>query len=254
MTRCAGSTAVITGGGRGIGYTLATALAAEGARIGLIDVLDDVAAAAQALSQEHGVDAAGIVADVTDARSLDDAFGSLAATLGTPDVLITSAGITLWGDSVDVTPEDWQRVLDINLNGTFFACQSFGRRLLADKRLGSAILISSMSAQIVNVPQYQASYHASKAAVSMLAKSLAVEWATRGIRVNAVEPGYTLSAMTRQFMDANPELRTQWEGMIPARRMGEPEDLIGVVLLLASAESAYLTGQSIVVDGGYTAI
>lgn len=254
MTRCAGSTAVITGGGRGIGYTLAAALAAEGARIGLIDVLDDVEAAARALAQEHGIHAAGITADVTDARSLDDAFDTLAATLGTADVLITSAGITLWGDSVDVTPEEWQRVLDINLNGTFFACQSFGRRLLAEKRAGSAILISSMSAQIVNVPQYQASYHASKAAVSMLAKSLAVEWATRGIRVNALEPGYTLSAMTRQFMDANPELRTQWEGMIPARRMGEPEDLVGVVLLLASAESAYLTGQSIVVDGGYTAI
>lgn len=111
-----------------------------------------------------------------------------------------------------------------------------------------------MSAQIVNVPQHQASYHASKAAVSMLAKSLAVEWATRGIRVNALEPGYTLSAMTRQFMDANPDLRTRWEQMIPAGRMGEPEDLIGAVLLLASSESAYLTGQSIVVDGGYTAI
>ena len=252
--RCSGMTAVITGGGRGIGHTLAAALAAEGARIGLIDVLDDVDAAAQAIARDHGVEAAGVRADVTDAAELDAAFGTLAAALGTVDILVTSAGITIWGDSIDVTPQDWQRVLDINLNGTFFACQSFGRRLLAEGRPGSAILISSMSAQIVNVPQFQASYHASKAAVSMLAKSLAVEWATRGIRVNALEPGYTLSAMTRQFMDANPELRIQWEGMIPARRMGEPEDLVGVVLLLASSESAYLTGQSIVVDGGYTAI
>lgn len=252
--RCAGKTAVVTGGGRGIGLTLANALAAEGARIGLIDVLDDVDTVAKAVGREHGIDAAGVIADVTDAAALDRAFGTLTETLGIADILVTSAGITIWGDSVDVTPEDWHRVLDINLTGTFFACQSFGRRLLAAERPGSAILISSMSAQIVNVPQHQASYHASKAAVSMLAKSLAVEWATRGIRVNALEPGYTLSAMTRQFMDANPDLRTRWEQMIPAGRMGEPEDLIGAVLLLASSESAYLTGQSIVVDGGYTAI
>ncbi|MFM8515298.1 MAG: SDR family oxidoreductase [Actinomycetota bacterium] len=252
--RCAGMTAVITGGSRGIGYTLANALAAEGARIGLIDILDDVTDSAQKIIDTHGVTAAGVVADVTDAAALDSAFTSLATAAGTADILVTSAGITQWGDSIDVTPEEWQRVLDINLNGTFFACQSFGRRLLAEGRPGSAILVSSMSAQIVNVPQFQASYHASKAAVSMLAKSLAVEWATRGIRVNALEPGYTLSAMTRQFMDANPDLRVRWEDMIPARRMGEPEDLVGVVILLASAESAYLTGQSIVVDGGYTAV
>jgi NAD(P)-dependent dehydrogenase (short-subunit alcohol dehydrogenase family) len=90
--------------------------------------------------------------------------------------------------------------------------------------------------------------------VTMLAKSLAVEWATRGIRVNAIEPGYTLSDMTRQFMDANPELRRQWEEMIPARRMGTPEDLLGAVRFLAGSDSAYVTGQSIVIDGGYTAI
>lgn len=252
--RCAGRTAVITGGARGIGFTLASALAAEGARVGLIDVLDDVESSARSIADATGVEAAGVHADVTDAGALDAAFGALAHTLGTADVLVTSAGITIWGDSIDVTPADWQRVLDINLNGTFFACQSFGRRLLAEGRPGSAILVSSMSAQIVNIPQFQASYHASKAAVSMLAKSLAVEWATRGIRVNALEPGYTLSAMTRQFMEANPDLRAQWESMIPARRMGEPEDLVGVVLLLASAESEYLTGQSIVVDGGYTAV
>jgi NAD(P)-dependent dehydrogenase (short-subunit alcohol dehydrogenase family) len=153
-----------------------------------------------------------------------------------------------------VTPEDWQRVLDINLNGTFFAAQAFARRLLAAGQSGSAIFISSMSGRIVNIPQFQASYNSSKAAVSMLAKSLAVEWAPAGIRVNALEPGYTLSDMTRQFMDANPDLAAQWTALIPMGRMGEPADLIGAVAYLASAESSYLTGQSIVIDGGYTAI
>ena len=149
---------MITGGSRGIGFTLANALAAQGARIGLIDVLEDVADSAQKIVDTHGVTAAGVVADVTDAAALDAAFDTLAHAVGTADILVTSAGITLWGDSVDVTPEQWQRV------------------------------------------------HA------------------------------------------------RWEEMIPAQRMGEPEDLIGVVILLASSESGYLTGQSIVVDGGYTAI
>jgi sorbose reductase len=198
--------------------------------------------------------ATGVIADVRDPHELDAAFSQLSEALGVADILVTSAGITIWGDSIDVAPEDWQRVLDINLNGTFYATQSFARRLLDAGRPGSAILVSSMSAQVVNVPQFQASYHASKAAVTMLAKSLAVEWAKSGIRVNALEPGYTLSAMTREFMDANPDLAAQWTSMIPAGRMGEPEDLVGAVVYLASSQSTYLTGQSIVIDGGYTAI
>ena len=254
MAQLTGSTAIITGGGRGIGLAIAQALAEQGASIGIVDVVEESSAAAAHLTEDYSVTAAGVVADVRDAQALDQAFSDLFDVLGTADILVTSAGITIWGDSIDVTPEDWQRVLDVNLNGTFYAAQSFARRLLAEQRTGSAILVSSMSAQIVNVPQFQASYHASKAAVSMLAKSLAVEWAKSGIRVNALEPGYTLSAMTREFMDANPDLAAQWTAMIPAGRMGEPEDLVGAVVYLASKNSSYMTGQSIVIDGGYTAI
>ena len=254
MAQLTGSTAIITGGGRGIGLAIAQALAEQGASIGIVDVLEESSAAAAHLAEDYSVTAAGVVADVRDAQALDQAFSDLFDVLGTADILVTSAGITIWGDSIDVTPEDWQRVLDVNLNGTFYAAQSFANRLLAEQRTGSAILVSSMSAQIVNVPQFQASYHASKAAVSMLAKSLAVEWAKSGIRVNALEPGYTLSAMTREFMDANPDLAAQWTAMIPAGRMGEPEDLVGAVVYLASKNSSYMTGQSIVIDGGYTAI
>jgi sorbose reductase len=254
MGQLTGSTAVITGGARGIGNAIARALAEHGSSIGLIDILDETPAAANELASTTGVFATGVIADVRDPHELDAAFSQLSEALGVADILVTSAGITIWGDSIDVAPEDWQRVLDINLNGTFYATQSFARRLLDAGRPGSAILVSSMSAQVVNVPQFQASYHASKAAVTMLAKSLAVEWAKSGIRVNALEPGYTLSAMTREFMDANPDLAAQWTSMIPAGRMGEPEDLVGAVVYLASSQSTYLTGQSIVIDGGYTAI
>jgi NAD(P)-dependent dehydrogenase (short-subunit alcohol dehydrogenase family) len=111
-----------------------------------------------------------------------------------------------------------------------------------------------MSATVVNIPQHQVSYHASKAGVDMVTKALAVEWAPLGIRVNAIAPGYILSDMTRQFTEANPELAAQWRGLIPAGRMGDPADLEGLVALLCSSASSYLTGQSVVIDGGYTAV
>ena len=248
-----GKVAVVTGGGRGLGHSLAAALAADDVAIGLLDVLPEVHDTARALGAERGVPAAGVVTDVRDPQAVEAAFRTVTETLGAPDILITAAGITIWGDSVDVDPETWRRVLDINLSGTFYACQSFGRRAL-ERGTGSAVLVSSMSAQVVNVPQFQASYHASKAGVSMLAQALGVEWAARGVRVNAIAPGYMLSEMTRQFTDANPDLARQWTDAIPMGRMGQPEDLHGLVGFLASDASRYLTSQTIVIDGGYTAL
>ncbi|WP_438354385.1 SDR family oxidoreductase [Microbacterium sp. CJ88] len=249
----AGRTAVVTGGARGLGYSLASALARQGAKVALLDLLPEVEASAARLAEETGVATASATVDVTDATSVEAAFAQVRTKLGTADILITAAGITTWGDAADVDPAAWSRVIDINLSGTFYATQSFARPLIAAGRSGSAILVSSMSGFIVNVPQNQASYNASKAAVAHLATSLAVEWAP-AIRVNAIAPGYFLSDMTRQFTEANPDLAADWIARIPAGRMGEPEDLDGLVLLLASDSSSYLTGQTLVIDGGYTAI
>jgi NAD(P)-dependent dehydrogenase (short-subunit alcohol dehydrogenase family) len=248
-----GKVAVVTGGGRGLGYSLAENLADNGVAVGLLDILPEVEQTARSLSGQRDVPALGVVTDVRDAAAVESAFRAVTETLGAPDVLVTAAGITIWGDSVDVDPQTWQRVLDINLSGTFYACQAFGRRAL-ERGSGSAVLVSSMSAQVVNVPQFQASYHASKAGVSMLAQALGVEWASRGIRVNAIAPGYMLSEMTRQFTDANPDLARQWTDAIPLGRMGQPDDLHGLVGFLASDASRYLTSQTIVIDGGYTAV
>lgn len=249
----AGRIAVVTGGARGIGYSLASALARSGVHVGLLDLLPDVEESATRLAAETGAATAAARADVTDAASVDAAFAALREQLGTADLLVTAAGITIWNDSVEVEPRTWAKVIDVNLSGTFFSTQAFARPLIAEGREGSAILISSMSGRVVNVPQHQASYNASKAAVDQLAKSLAVEWAPK-IRVNAIAPGYILSDMTRQFTEANPELAADWVARIPAGRMGEPVDLDGLLLLLASSASSYLTGQTLVVDGGYTAI
>lgn len=245
---------VVTGGARGLGYSLATAYAAAGLNVALVDILESVESSAYAISKEYGVLSVGLQADVTDAEAVGAAFEHVRDRLGLPTQLLTAAGQTIWQESLDVSPDEWRRVLNVNLDGTFFAAQSFGRGLINAGRSGSAVFVSSMSASIVNVPQHQVSYNVSKAAVSHLARSLAVEWSPHKIRVNAVSPGYFLSEMTRQFTRDNPRLSQEWVGRTPAARMGEPADLHGLVLLLASEASSYMTGNDVLIDGGYSLI
>jgi NAD(P)-dependent dehydrogenase (short-subunit alcohol dehydrogenase family) len=249
-----GQVAVVTGGARGLGRSMASALARQGVHVGLLDQLDLVHESAAGLAREHGVRSTGVTADVTSADEVAAAFAHVGAELGSPSLLINAAGITVWEDSLDVTPESWRRVIDINLTGTFLCCQALGRACRADGHGGAIVNVSSMSGRVVNVPQHQTSYNASKAAVDQLTKSLAVEWAELGIRVNAIAPGYFLSDMTRQFTESNPELAAQWRGMIPVGRMGEPPDLDGLVTFLCSKASEYVVGQSVVIDGAYTAV
>jgi NAD(P)-dependent dehydrogenase (short-subunit alcohol dehydrogenase family) len=250
----AGKVAVVTGGARGLGLSMATALARHGVRVGLVDLLGDVHASAERLAADQALDAVGATADVTSAADVAAAFARIAEGLGPPSLLINAAGITVWEESLEVSAESWRRVIDINLTGTFLCCQALGRACRDGGHSGAIVNVSSMSGRVVNVPQHQASYNASKAAVDQLTKSLAVEWAELGVRVNAVAPGYFLSDMTRQFTEANPELAERWRGMIPLGRMGEPADLDGLVVLLCSDAAGYLTGQSVVIDGAYTAV
>ncbi|MFV0253233.1 MAG: SDR family oxidoreductase [Beutenbergiaceae bacterium] len=253
-TNLTGKTAVITGGARGIGYAVARGLAAEGAKIAILDLLDGVADSAQRISEEFGVVALGRQLDVTDQQATFSAFDEIAAELGTPQVLLTAAGIEINGDSIEVTDQQWRAVIDVNLTGTFFSTQAFGRGLLAAGLPGSAVLIASMSGVIVNVPQWAASYNSSKAAVAHLGKSLAVEWAPSDIRVNSIAPGYVLTDLTREIIENDPSLEADWISRIPQGRMATPDDMAGLVVFLASDNSAYLTGQQIVIDGGYTAV
>ncbi|WP_218938577.1 SDR family NAD(P)-dependent oxidoreductase [Modestobacter altitudinis] len=249
-----GRVAVVTGGARGLGFTMARALARCGVRPALLDVLPEVGDSAAALQAETGSPAVGITADVTDEQSVADAFAAVERALGSPTIGVNAAGVTVWEDSIDAPLESWRRVIDINLTGTFLCCQALARAARNAGRRAAIVNVSSMSGSVVNVPQHQASYNTSKAGVDMLTKTLAVEWAPLGIRVNAIAPGYMLSDMTRQFTDANPDLARRWTDMIPAGRMGEPADLEALVVLLCSDRSSYLVGQSIVIDGAYTAV
>jgi len=249
-----GRTAVITGGARGIGLTLARALAAEGVGVALLDLLDTVDDAAKSIADEFNVPTYAQSVDVTDQAAVADAFKVVRKRLDVPRVLVTAAGIEIIGDSVKVTAEQWRKVIDVNLTGTFFSAQAFGEALLNAGTAGSAVFIASMSGSVVNVPQWAASYNASKAAVVHLGKSLAVEWAPAGIRVNSVSPGYVLTDLTQAILDKDPALHDEWVTRIPQGRMAKPEDLSGLVTFLASDASAYLTAQDIVIDGGYTAV
>lgn len=249
-----GKHAVVTGGARGLGYQMATALARSGCAVSLLDVLDDVGASAERIADEFGVTTASAHCDVTDPESIAAALRTVIAVNGTPQVLIAAAGIAVHRPSEEIEPDQWRRIVDIDLNGVFFSCQAFAREVFAAGGTASIVNIASMSAFVVNVPQPQAAYNAAKAGVEQLTRSLAVEWIGRGIRVNAVSPGYFASDMTKQFLETNREMGEFWVSRIPAGRMGEPEDLDGVTVFLASDASRYVVGECLVIDGGYSIV
>ena len=189
----------------------------------------------------------------TDIRRRESIEAMVAATLaefGKIDFLMNNAGITKWQPAEEVSEEDWREVIDVNLNGLFFCCQAVGRHMIAQQR-GRIINIASMSGLIVNVPQPQASYNTSKAAVIHLTKSLAAEWAPYNIRVNAIAPGYMNTPMARPFFD-DPHYGGAWINAIPMKRPGQPEELGPLAVFLASDASSYVTGACMVIDGGYT--
>ncbi|MGG7452510.1 SDR family NAD(P)-dependent oxidoreductase [Plantibacter auratus] len=254
----AGRTAIITGGARGLGLAMATALAEAGAQVALLDRLETVADAASVLDAQVSPAVIGLPVDVTDEGSVNAALDHVAEVLGTPDILVNSAGMTHGARAIDTEVADWDRLFRVNVTGTFLVSRQFARRFVADRRdaghLASIVNMSSMSAFAVNVPQTQAAYNASKAAVSMLTSSLAIEWLPLGIRVNAVAPGYFASDMTRDFVAANPDMAEDWVSRIPAGRMGEPDELGDLVVYLAGERSSYVVGQSFRIDGGYTLI
>jgi NAD(P)-dependent dehydrogenase (short-subunit alcohol dehydrogenase family) len=236
-------TAAVTGGARGIGRACADALQEMGARVALVDILQDRLDQSVA---EMGGGTIGVECDVTQKAQVQAAFDRIAAEFGHLDILVNSAGICIWNKAEDMTEKEWDTVLDINLKGIFLSCQAAGRLMIA-RGTGSIINIASMSGHIVNRPQSQIGYNSSKAGVIHLTRSLAAEWAQHNVRVNSISPGYTLSELTRQF----PEHFDGWMPYIPMGRMAQPEELVGAVVYLASDAASYTTGHDLVIDGGY---
>lgn len=249
----AGKTAVITGGARGIGRAVADVFVEAGARVILLD--RDQAATAQALQDlnaERPGSAGAFDLDVSSKADVEAVADRIAEAYGTPDILINNAGIVSNAAAASVEPEDWQSVINVNLNGTFFCMQAFGNRMLARKS-GVIVNISSVCGQVAAHPQSQVAYDASKAGINHLTKSLAVEWAPHGVRVNAVAPGYVTTEMTLAGR-SNQMCHKTWLRMTPLGRLAEPREIANAVLFLASDASSFMVGTVLMVDGGYTAI
>jgi len=245
-----GRSAFVTGGTRGIGLACARLLGQAGAVVTIAGRSHTEGAAAARALTDTGVDARFVVLDVASEHQVGAALGEAASGPGL-DILVNSAGVARHRGSLDVDAQLWSDVVDINFKGTFLCCREAIRHMIAGGRGGAIVNVGSISALIANIPQNQAIYNASKAAVHMLTKSLASEFATSGVRVNAVAPGYIRTAMTQGGLD-NPAWSKIWLDMTPMRRVGEPEEVAQAVLFLASDASSYITGEIMTIDGGYT--
>ena len=244
----AGRVALVTGASRGIGRAVALALGAAGAAVACCARSAEQVEATAAEVSGHGGRARGFRLDVTRRNEIDAVVADIGAALGPIDILVNNAGITLDKRSVEVTDEEWDDVLATNLTSTFVLARAVAPGMMEQRR-GKIINIGSMYGKI-GVPRY-AAYCASKAAVEALTRSLAVEWARHGIQVNCLAPGYVNTDIPREAM-ADEKLRTLFLSRVPARRIGEPEEVATLAVYLASAASDFMTGQTVYLDGGQT--
>lgn len=244
----AGRVAVVTGGGRGIGREITRTLALAGADVAVVDIDPLTAADAAREVETIGRRAVSVPTDVSDLAAVQSMVAAVISAFGRIDILVNDAAVYVSAPAEEMAPEDWRRQMAVNVDGVYWCCRQVGVHMLG-RGSGSIVNIASMSGTIVNWPQPQACYNATKAAVIHLTKSLASEWATRGVRVNAVSPGYTGTEMTREGMRTYGD---QWLALTPMNRVGEPVDIANAVLYLASDAAAFATGTSLAVDGGYT--
>ena len=244
-----GKVAVVTGGNRGIGQVVAEGLARAGAEV----IILSRSGAEDTMKKISDAGSRGyhIKTDVTSEESVTDAFRQIMERSGSIDIVFNNAGICLHKDTLEASVEEFRRVVDVNLTGEYIVAREAGKIMMEKGIQGSIINMASMSGSIVNIPQWQCSYNASKAAVMHMTRSLAVEWAEHHIRVNSLSPGYIATPMS---VDTPKELKEAWMPLIPMHRMGKPEELVPAVLYLASSASGYTSGSDVVVDGAYTCV
>jgi glucose 1-dehydrogenase len=240
--------AIVTGAAEGIGYTIAYQLCEQGASVLLNDIIEERAQqVAETIQRETGSPCIGVGGDVADVETVRGLVTQAVEHFGKLDICICNAGLTLWGDFFDYKPEDFERVLNVNLRGSFFLTQAAARQFRKQGNGGRIVLMSSVTGHQA-IP-YIGAYAMTKTALEMLAKNLVLELAPLGITVNTVAPG---AVITPRNLKDDPDYERNWAGVIPVGKAIQPEDIANAVLFLVAPESAKITGQTIVVDGGWT--
>ncbi|HIX63462.1 MAG TPA: SDR family oxidoreductase [Candidatus Mediterraneibacter colneyensis] len=244
-----GKTALVTGAGRGIGQVICRELARAGADIAIFS--RSGASETVKLIESEGGKALDIIADVTKEDQVAAGIRKIMDTWHHLDIVVNNAGVCYHKDAFEASVEEWRECLDINLTGEYIVCREAARVMIENGIHGSMVNIASVSGHIVNIPQCQAAYNASKAGVIHMSKSLAIEWIDKGIRVNSLSPGYVATPMSVDPDFVEPELMAAWQPLFPMHRMAKPEELCGAIIWLCSESAGYTTGADIIIDGAY---
>ena len=245
-----GEKAIVTGGGQGLGREMALALAEAGADVAVVQRRAAVAEQTAEEIRKLGRDSFAMKVDVSKAEDIRNMVLAAKERFGKIDILINNAGISHHAPAAELSEDDWDRMMDINLKSVFLGSQMVGREMIKQRK-GSIINIASMSGFIVNRPQPQAHYNTAKAGIVMLTKTMAMEWAKYNIRVNAIAPGYIRTPLLARNLGPG-TISEEWIKLTPMGRLGEPFEIKGIALFLASRASSFVTGTTVVIDGGYT--